>query len=138
MLFALSFILFSIVFMFCLIATDLVDSKPIASMNDTLSAQLPFETYDVENTSSAENVTLEFIDLPTTEDFSSTTSISQYLETANYREGIHIFFYSFPFVRLLRYKCVATVVALLQFKCIDLVYLSERVGVCARNIYRII
>lgn len=45
-----------------------------------------FETYDVEN-STVENVTLEFIDLPTTEAISSTASILQYLETASYKQG---------------------------------------------------
>lgn len=80
--------------MLCSIAIDLVGSKPMAGLNDTLSGQPPFEAYDVENTSSGENVTLEFFDLPTTEDFSSTTSISQYLETASYRDGMHLCFSS--------------------------------------------
>lgn len=58
---------------------------------DIASSSVPlttFETYDVENTT-AENVTLEFVDLPTTEAISSTSSISQYLETANYKQGTH-------------------------------------------------
>lgn len=47
-----------------------------------------FEAYDVEN-STVENVTLEFIDLPTTEAVSSTASVLQYLETASYKQGTH-------------------------------------------------
>lgn len=62
-------------------------------MDDVTLSNLPlttFEIYDVEN-STLENVTLEFVDLPTTEAISSTTSISQYLETANYKAGINMY-----------------------------------------------
>lgn len=56
----------------------------VASSNIPLTT---FEVYDVEN-STAENVTLEFVDLTTTtESTSSTQSVLQYLETASYKQG---------------------------------------------------
>lgn len=60
----------------------------IASSNIPLTT---FEVYDVEN-STAENVTLEFVDLSTTEPTSSTQSVLQYLETASYKQGTKISF----------------------------------------------
>lgn len=61
------------------------------TVEDAASPNVPlttFEAYDVEN-STLENVTLEFVDLPTTEAISSTTNTLQYLETASYKEGNH-------------------------------------------------
>lgn len=61
------------------------DSTTVASAN---SSSTTFEvTYDVEN-STSENITLEFVDLSTTEAISSTQSALQYLETASYKQGI--------------------------------------------------
>lgn len=48
------------------------------------------EIYEIEGSSATENVTLEFVDLPTTEAILSSTSISQYLETANFKQGMSI------------------------------------------------
>lgn len=62
------------------------------------------ESYEVENASSTENLTLEFVDLSTTEAVSSTTSISQYLETANYRQGMRNFLCVF---RLIESKLIS-------------------------------
>lgn len=48
------------------------------------------EMYEIDGSSTIENVTLEFVDLPTTEAIPSSTSVSQYLETANYKQGMFL------------------------------------------------
>lgn len=64
-------------------STTSEEMTTLASSNTPLTT---FEVYDVEN-STAENVTLEFVDLSTTEPTSSTQSVLQYLETASYKQG---------------------------------------------------
>lgn len=83
-------------FCFCLLyCTEESTTSEAFTVADIASSSVPlttFETYDVENTT-AENVTLEFVDLPTTEAISSTSNIAQYLETANYKAGTYTFEY---------------------------------------------
>lgn len=70
----------------------------IASSNMPLTT---FESYDVEN-STVDNVTLEFVDLSTTEAISSTASVMQYLETASYKQGTYISLNSFIQIKAMR------------------------------------
>lgn len=72
---------------------SIAETTPSEEWTTLASSNVPlttFEVYDVEN-STAENVTLEFVDLSTTEPTSSTQSVLQYLETASYKQGTHTF-----------------------------------------------